>query len=265
MKIIFSNVKYPEYVSKSWAQLAALSNYFFKKHGFETVFFGDEESLKEFKNIEYTHFEKIEKNEINQFPQCLWSMGKLVALNKISEPCLHVDMDIFLQQPFLNQNLLKSDIICLHDEIFASNNMIKLQQLFQYRKPKEAYGDTISYNCGLIGGNDFITLQKAINIVFNYVTDNYEFIEKINNKYKNNPDIQDYFYPPVLAEQIWLFQILKNFFNKEIQTIIPAPLDWKMARDSLLSHGIVHLMSQKKEDIVIHAVNKKVDYLDIKY
>ena len=117
MKIIFSYIHYPFSISKSWRQLSALSNYHAKQLGFETIFFGDESSLKEFKNVEYNHFEIISNKEINQFPGCLWSMGKLISLKKVKEPCIHLDLDIFLKDCFDKEKLNK-DIICLNDEIF---------------------------------------------------------------------------------------------------------------------------------------------------
>lgn len=265
MKIIFSHVKYSFSLSKSWVKLGAVSNYFAKQHGFETILFGDEESLNDFKNVEYDHFEKISNNEINQFPECLWSMGKLIALKKVKEPCIHLDMDIFLRECF-DKNKLNKDILCLHDEIFQNNNMKKLQSIFRNYKPKEAEGqETISYNCGIMGGSDYISMHNSIDIIFDYVIKNYEFIDAINNKYSKKEIYKHVFYPPVLVEQIWLFQILKRHFGKEISKVVKeTPSGWPDISNLLVQNCVVHLMQNKKEIHVQHLVNRKAKELNIK-
>lgn len=266
MKIIFSHVKYPEPNSKSWVELGALSNYFIKQFGYESIFWGDEESLKEFGNIEYNYFERIDKNEINQFPKCLWSMGKLIALSKMKEPCVHIDMDLFIQKPSFDKEKLNHEILCLHDEKFSNNNMFRLQELFNHKKPEEAQGEIVSYNCGVIGGTDISSFQTAINIVFDYVTNQFNFIEEIYNRYKNNKDVKYYFYPPVLVEQVWLFQILKTHLSKQIHSIIDSNhSNWNYLRENLKRNGIIHLMHQKSQEIVIQSVNRKVQLLNLKF
>ncbi len=266
MKIIFSHIKYPVSRSKYWTQLSALSNYHAKQLGFETIFFGDEESLKELKNIEYNYFEIISNKEINQFPCCLWSMGKLIALKKVKEPCIHLDMDIFLKDCFDKEKLNK-DIVCLNDEIFQNQNMINLQSIFKNFKPIQANGEeTISYNCGIMGGNDYITMHNSINIIFNYVIQNYDFIESINSEFSKKEIYKNIFCPTVLVEQIWLFQILKGFFKKEISKVIhKTPFSWPDISNFLAENCVTHLMNNKSSIRVQDMVNREAKKLNLKF
>ena len=266
MKIIFSHIKYPFSNSKSWTQLSALSNYHAKQLGFETIFFGDEASLKEFKNVEYNHFEIISNKEIEQFPGCLWSMGKLIALKKVKEPCIHLDLDVFLKDCFDKEKLNK-DIICLNDEIFKNKNMIELQSIFKDRKPIQASGEeTISYNCGIMGGNDYTTMHNSIDIVFNYVIKNYDFIDSINSEFSKEEVHKNIFCPTVLVEQIWLFQILKGFFKKEISKVIhETPFGWHSISQLLAENCIRHLMNSKYRICVQDTMKIKVKELNLKF
>ncbi len=265
MKVIFSHLKYPCSPSQSSPQLAALSNYCAKKIGFETILFADEDSLKRFKTIEYTHHELITECEKNKFPKCLWNTGKLIALKKVKEPVIHLDMDIFLKKHF-KKNKLNNDIICLHDEIFKQHLIIRLQKLFKDYRPKKTIGmDIISYNCGIIGGNDYETLHKSIDVIFDYLVENFDFIEKINKKYSKNIRFNNIFYPPVLVEQVWLFQILKNVFNKKIITLVDSPINWQDVHNKLRNEHIVHLMSGKNLTHCTNIINNEVDKLNLKY
>ncbi len=267
MKIIFSNIKSFDRGSVPdnlyYLEMAALSNYFVKSNGFETIFFGDEDSLKEFKNIEYDHFQLINKKEIDIFPKCMWSMGKLVALTKVNEPVLHVDMDLFFNK--LDHTLINKDIICLHSEMFIKDMPI-LQELFEIR-PRQAEGfDVVSYNCGIIGGKDYITINKSINILFNFINDNYDYINKIYNQYKNIEKYGSIFFPAVLAEQIWLFQIFK-YFNKEISCYVNINKnhDWIKTYDCLFKNNIIHLMHRKYENGWKEILSEKARSLNLKF
>lgn len=150
MKVIFSNVKNKEAPTPQWVEMAALSNFYIKRSGFETVFYGDELSLKEFRKIEYDHFEKIRDEELMRFPQCMWSLGKLAAALRVKEPFIHIDSDLLFKGG-LRKDLLTHDIVCLHDESFVCTQMQKLQDLFGIKPVICEPFPTISYNCGLVG------------------------------------------------------------------------------------------------------------------
>jgi hypothetical protein len=261
MKIIFSYTTQTEGApSPNWPQLAALSNYYFKHQGFETIFFGDDIALNLFKNIKYDHFELIKNNELDQFPKCLWSMIKLIAISKINEPFIHVDMDLLYMK--IDKDKINKDVVCLHDEFFLNTSMKRLQNFFNIQpiENEEIY----SYNCGILGGNDYITFHKAINILFQFINNNYDHISNVYNAQHKNLENKYFFYPAVLVEQIWFFQILKSL-DAKINTICGNSKNWDLLRILLSRNNIIHLMQSKKLDMSIRWVNANTQLLNLEY
>lgn len=267
MKALFSHIENPFaiYPSNHYLEFTALANYFAKKQGFETIFFGDEKSLKNFKNIEFNYTERLSTDRLRKFPECFWAAGKLLAIDSMNEPCIHIDNDLFLTKP-IPENFLKNDIVCFHDEKFAMNNaalqLEKLQELFHI-KPKEAEGfPSISYNCGIMGGQDLQTIKKSINIIFDFITYYALHIDSINLKYINNPNVKTFFYPPVLIEQIWFYQVIKSF-GKEITPLIHINNWDENFKKVTMETGYLHLMGQKKffkEHVKKTLLNKNIKY-----
>lgn len=266
MKIIFSYVTNNNAPSQSSVELAALSNFLVRKEGFKTAFWGDEISLNQFSKIEYDEFHKLDTNELLQLPPNLWSMSKLMAVQNTNEPFLHLDCDMLLFKK-LEKSQYDHDIVCFHDEHFIDHHFQTLQDLFQI-KPKECENYIVrSYNCGIFGGNDYESYHKAINILFKFIKDNYNHIEYISNKYKNDKQLvkkanYDFFHPPVLVEQIWMFQILQSF-GKEIYKITDIENWYTDFENKSKELGFVHLMHRKEYYL------KQIQFLlkkyDIKY
>jgi hypothetical protein len=265
MKAIFSflrnntspnNVIYDNYI-----KFTALSNHFAKKQGFETVFWGDEFSLRDFKKIKFDHFERLNTNLIKDLPECFWSASKLLSILSMKEPCLHIDNDLYLTKP-IDKQFLKNDIICFHSEKFVDHNFEILQDLFKIQ-PEETKGfPTKSYNCGIIGGQDLTTIKNSINILFDFLSYHGRLIDLIYFKNVREPRYKGFFYPAVLMEQVWLFQLFK-FHNKNISTLLNIE-DWF---DSFARHtqesGYIHLMSEKNR--FLPTINKILDTKNISY
>lgn len=246
MRALFSHIENPfsEYPTDDYVQMTALANYFAKKQGFETVFWGDAKALKNFKKINFDETYELPTRVLKNFPKCFWAAGKLLALSLMNEPCIHIDNDLFLTKP-IPTTFLKNDIYCFHDEHFAMEGLSKMQELFKIR-PKETLGqELISYNCGVMGGQDIKTIKNSINIIFDYISDNSGYIDLVNLTY-NHIDAYDYFfYTPVLIEQMWLFQIYKNL-GKTITPLIYIE-NWAESFEMVTrKSGYIHLMQQKK-------------------
>lgn len=263
MKIIFSNINYKNNNLEQYLESAALSNYYAQKHGFETIFFGDRISLRIYRKIQYNHFRYIDQNEIESFPKSLWNIGKLIVMSKMTEPFIHMDFDVFLKTGF-DIKKLNHDIICLHDEMFVNFN--RLQEIFENKKPIEV-GDSkiISYNCGIVGGNDHNSLKESVNMVLNYIRNNYEFIDKISNNTYYSKRYPTIFFPQVLIEQIWLFQILKNYFKKNISVVIPTQIHWPNVENALRQNKVIHLMREKNNIWYKKYISDVITNLNIKY
>ena len=224
-------------------EMAAVANYWCKKHGFKTTFFGDETSLSLYKNIEYDNFKLIPESFIKSNTKYFWSIGKLYAIRQTNNPFLHIDSDLFLTKP-LPENYLKQDTVCFHNEKFVQNHIDILQYLFKI-KPKESENKSnVSYNCGIMGGQDYQSWHKAIDILISFVDQNRETIDFISKKYTNDPKYAHLFYPPVLFEQIWLFQILKSF-GKQISELLIINNWVESFNEVTKKSGYIHLMSHK--------------------
>jgi hypothetical protein len=246
MKAIFSHINNPfsEHPTDEYVEFTALSNYFAKKQGLKTIFFGDENALKNFKKIEFDETYRLPTKILKDFPKCFWAAGKLLALSLMNEPCIHIDNDLFLTKP-IPENFFKNDIYCFHDELFAMEGLSKMQDLFKI-KPKETIGhELISYNCGIMGGQDIRTIRKSIDIIFNFITDNANYIDLVNLTYSKIPEYDYFFYTPVIIEQMWLFQIYKSF-GKQITPLIHLKNWAESFETETRNSGYIHLMQQKK-------------------
>jgi len=263
MKALFSHIHNPfsEYPTDDYVESAALANYFAKKQGFETIFFGDEGALKNFKEIEFNDTFKLPTDILKDLPKCFWSAGKLLSLSLMNEPCIHIDNDLFLTKP-IPENFLKNDIYCFHDEHFAMKGLSKMQNLFKI-KPKETLGqELMSYNCGVMGGQDISTIRKSIDIIFDFISNNANYIDLVNLNCQEVNEYKYFFYTPVLIEQMCLFQVYK-YFGKTITPLVYIE-NWGKSFETVTKQsGYIHLMKQKKflKDHIKNIVNNK----NIKY
>lgn len=263
MKALFSHTynPYSEYDTTNYIKMAAMANDCAKKQGFETVFFGDELALKNFKKIKYTHTQRIPERVLKDLPKCFWAGGKLLALSSMNEPCIHIDNDLFITKPILN-NYLKNDIFCFHDEHFAMEGLTKMQDLYKIRPPETIGQEIMSYNCGIMGGDDIETIRKSIDIVLNFTINNSLYIDMINNIYNEVPEFDYFFYTPVLIEQIWLFQIYKSF-GKKISPLLYIE-NWAESFESnTRQSGYIHLMQAKSE--TTETIDKYINKYNISY
>lgn len=264
MRALFSHVNNPfseHPINNEYIEMTALANYFAREQGFETVFWGDEKSLLVFNKINFNHTAKLPTKILENFPKCFWSASKLLSLSLTNEPCIHIDNDLFLTKP-IPENFLRNDICCFHDEHFAMKDLAKMQDLFKIR-PKETLSyEMMSYNCGIIGGEDIKTIKKSIDILFNFISNKADYIDKINLTYNKKREYKDFFYTSVLIEQIWLFQIYK-YFGKEITQLI-HPTSWGKSFETITKEsGYLHLMKQK--DSLRGYIKKVLNEKNIKY
>jgi hypothetical protein len=238
VKLIFSHITslQPSYTNEIFVKMSALSNYYAQKHGFETIFFGDSQALKNFGKIKYNHFFELSNNYLNNFPKCLWAISKWFALSSMNEPCLHIDHDLFLVNS-LNDNFLKNDIFCFHDELFVLKFYKRINSRFKI-KPKEISDvEVYPYNCGLFGGQDINTIKNSINFILNFISNNINYVIEIDKKYKYPISMM------CLVEQVWLFQVLKNN-NKIISTLLKVK-DWGDFKKQSFEKRYIHFMFDK--------------------
>lgn len=226
-------------------QLAAVSNFYAKKFGFETIFFGNDESLNKYQNIKYSDFKLISLPIMDDLPEWFWVKSKLASLYLMNEPCIHVDMDLFIKN-FIHKDLLSKDIICLHEQNF-SNKVNKITESFLFVDPPSQCSNIPfqTYNCGILGGNDMETIKKSIDILFKHLIlnkKNFNIYNTLIGQANYSKDHDATF----LFEQVWLFQIFKSF-GKEITNILHNINNWEIFHKNEMTHrGITHLLQDSK-------------------
>jgi hypothetical protein len=256
MKFVFSFVKNKIGGKETHPALAALSNFHIQAQGYETIFFGDEEGLKTYSNVQFDQKEMLRPDEVHVFPDHVWSLGKLVAIKKVKEPCLHLDLDLVYTK-ILPQSL-EENILCLHDESFHTKSHILMQELYKIRPKGTEHIPTLSYNCGLFGGQDKQTIDKAIDLLFDFINDNFQYISIVSEHYGAAV------HSTLLIEQIWLMQIIKSL-GRDISTLCKIPA-WNKEGLEILDHaGITHYMGAKEIDIYIQEILARAHSLRLKY
>lgn len=253
MKIVFSYIS-DVLAQKSSLKLAALSNFLAQKQGFKTEFWGDKITLQNFKNIEYDDVHELNLEIFKHLPGDYWSMGKLLAIKNINEPFLHVDCDLLLFNTLTKEHY-DHDIVCFHDEHFLDNAFEICQGILGLYPDQTLNFPVRSYNCGIMGGNDFKSFHYAIDILLDFIKENGRTITHIVNQFNENQKLATYhpdaipfplhflLQPTLFAEQIWMFQIFKSL-NKEIHQIMPI-LDWIDFIQKSKKYGFMHLMNRK--------------------
>jgi hypothetical protein len=269
MKIVYSHVinrNRGDNFQLHYLELAALSNFLIKKHypNFETVFYGDKESVEIFKNIKYDRFEILSNNILNQLPRELWTLGKLCTYLQINEPFFHIDFDMLLFKP-LPKNCFTKDIVCFHNEYFVNHEMENMQNKVIILPKECANQPSISYNCGIFGGQSIDSIHKSSEIVLNFVIKNKTYIEEMTRNYRQNFNKVPYYYfdISVLIEQVWVFQILKNL-NQNIFNLLTIDNWYESYNMAMQSTGYVHLMSERKQKY-FNKVKDTLNKLNIKY
>ena len=248
-------------------ELAALSNYYAQKHGYQTHFFGDEQSIELVKKIKYNQISKLPETELNKIPKCLWSLSKFVSISMMNEPFLHLDMDLILKKN-VKPEILKSDIICCHTEEYVSHKLKNLNEAFKETCLFDNFDASkfMSFNCSILGGQNFEYIKSKTNFLLEHVYKNKEYFDYTDKLYKYyiTRDLHIHFYfPPVLIEQVWLFQLFLND-NKKIARAIGDPKNWVELLELSKKHEIAHFMGLYKmiykQDIIDYTKSLNIDY-----
>lgn len=266
MKILYSSWFGPSIgndnvsVSRSSKKMSEISNFLSQKHGFETVFVGDDKAIELYKEIPFNHVLKFD-DRINRVPKCMWSAGKLIALSMMDEPAIHVDYDVFFLNPPI-QTKLEKEIICFHTEKIWNKKWKSLYDTYLDVAPTKTLEiQPISYNCGLVGGTDINLIKKCANELIEHITLNYDKINTIYSETKKISGLDFFHIPAVLLEQLWMFQL----FTYYGQTISPyfdgepcEPFKNPMCELNVksLNEGIIHFQFNKNTSKSVFAIRK---------
>jgi len=201
----------------------------------------------------------------------VWSLGKLYAINLIAnknEPFFHIDYDFFILDR-LPKNILNAQIVVQSRE-FACD--IQYEIKWYERGCKNKYlkkykRNTITYNCGIIGGNDYKFFQKYSENAIKAVED------PKNKKFWNRKYLFPAFVKACVAEQYYLCCFLKDnnrkptllFDNKPVDKEVVGPndnycpLNKKYFRDK----KIIHLFGDHKMFFYKIYKNSNKEYLSM--
>lgn len=221
MKVVFSHwseAKSDD--SKFFKEMAAVSNFLAKKCGYETVLYTDSLGENASYKIEYDNIIRLPQNILDQFPKTIWSLGKLLTTSLIKEPFIHLDFDLFLIKP-LREDLLMKEAIFYHQETWMDRTLADTSFILK-KCPPNLNNNYRSYNCAIFGGTNYAAFNEVSKEIYNFVIEHGEFLEKMNiqqNKMKKKGLVNDYLYLPMLVEQLWMPQLLKNK-NINIETVL---------------------------------------------
>jgi hypothetical protein len=262
MKIIFSNLweyRLNESSLNTTFEMAKLSNFLVQNHGYKTCFYGDRKSLEFFSNIKFNEFFELKDERLNFIPHQIWSVGKLFSILNVNEPFIHMDYDIFLFKNF-DKNFLNNEVLYYHNEFHLDSLLKEYQSFFQFQPVNTKFFISRSYNCGLLGGKNFKILQRICEEIINFIVDNQEVIRKKLDSKKNLSFAS--FLPPVLIEQVWIFQLLK-YYKQEFTPYLNQTKNLKIINKESYAKNICHLQGWKSNDLVSKNILSMNKYIGI--
>lgn len=253
MKIIFSNLCKNQFQKilneaslNATLEMVKLSNFLVQNHGYKTCFYGDRESLELFSNIKFNEAFELKDERINLIDPQIWSVGKLFSILNVNEPFIHMDYDVLLFRNF-DKNFLNNDVLYYHNEFHIDLVMKQYQSFFQFQPVNTKFFKNRSYNCALLGGKNFRILQKICEEIINFIVNNQS---EINKKLNSKENLSfPHFYPPVLIEQVWIFQLLK-YYKQKFTPYLNSTENLKIINKESYAKNICHLQGWKSKDLV---------------
>lgn len=266
MKIIFSNFcaeRFQKILNTEKMllnlEMAKLSNFLVQSHGYKTCFCGDKKSLELFSKINFNEFIELDDPRIEEIPIKIWSIGKLFSMLKITEPFLHIDHDLFLFKKF-EDNFLKNEIIYYHNEFYIDNEVNNYQLYFELNPIKNNTFINRSYNCALFGGQNFKLIHDISNQIINFIIQNKN---DINNRLNSNESLNfEPFWPAVLIEQVWIFQLLK-YYKQEFTPYLNESMNLDLLSKEAYTKNICHLQGVKFTDMISKNILSMNNFLNI--
>lgn len=193
-------------------EMAAVSNFFAQKHGYETVLYTDDLGENFLYKIPYNNILRLPDNILNKFPNCIWNMGKVLTTSYINEPFIHLDLDLFLYKP-IKEEFFKKEAVFFHEEIWMDKTLLDTSFIIK-KFPKNLINKSYrSYNCAMFGGTNYKAFNQAAKEVCMFIIENADFLNKMHiqqEKLKNKGLVDNHLYLSYLVEQLWIPNLLKN-------------------------------------------------------
>ena len=261
MKVIYSYWKTNEHFFVT-EEFALISNKLAQNHGYETILFTDKYGKEELKNVGFNKVVLLDDYLLERFPLTGWSLAKICAMASMEEPFMHMDFDLFLMKD-LDKKFFENPVFCLHKERwltepqgekdkngrFIKNSIInpysfefldKVNILLRETEDNfsiKRYHKLNSYNCAIVGGQNFHLFKKASEYVIKYAIKYKEILENFSKIHSMNVD----WFPAVFLEQILFMNLIK--LNSGLEDIP------------------VYLKSETTEDLNIEAQKEKIIHI----
>jgi hypothetical protein len=238
-----------------------------KKIGNSVKIYTSSEDIPHFSRIT-TDIEYISKfDELKNTAPAKWALPKMITLNSITEPAVHIDYDVFLFKPqdddgcdVLVQNIEKeknfSDIYeKAFYELYKGNSAEKVDDILEYIHQNKLFG---GFNCGYMDVKNIEAAKQwtAKSIVL------FNLFEKFNGPYANIIVEQNTLYAFSHMNKINVKTILENNNYSETQDI----------NKQAIEKGYCHLMSSKYYSVInsvkninISNFNKILNYLEVNF
>lgn len=128
---------------------------------------------------------RCDLDELVDYHEDLWALGKLKAYQLQKDSFLHVDNDIFIYRKFPEQ-ILNSGLVAQNFDYDIPTGVIEAMEvayenLAYFPKTMNSYPETIAmYNAGILGGSDVDFFQDFTKEAFQFIHRNYNYLERIN-------------------------------------------------------------------------------------
>ena len=244
-------------------QLTKKSVDLINRYNGEVHFITDSLGKEIFKNIKFASIDTYLDCVPKKYYQ-IWCLGKMYALNKIAnknEPFIHLDYD-FLIFKKIPEYIFKKDIIVQSLE-YDLNKFGYAIDYFDKNCINKYYCKNqnldYAYNCGIIGGQDYVFFNKYSNAAINMITDKENekfFLKNFDEHLKNYPNFK-HWTTSVLSEQYHLANAC-NFLNKKVTFFYEelAPFTFKRRNRTycpaekyfFLESNCIHIYGKYKTD-----------------
>ena len=147
----------------------------------------DEEGMYIFRDVLKLLYKSFSTDleKIDDYNPGLWALGKLHAYKIQDEPFCHLDGDVFLFGPVLD-DVLHGKVFCQSfDEDTDQYAEIHPYIHKNFKNVPEAYNASLSdgiklINAGILGGNDLSVFQEYTANAFELIDNNHDVLEQIN-------------------------------------------------------------------------------------
>jgi hypothetical protein len=185
-------------------------------------------------------------DSLNDYPEDLWSIGKIYAYSIQTEPFIHFDNDVFVWSAFSDQ-ILSGRLISQSKEVNFRYDIEILRDMFERFEylPEDILDfpperGVVSCNAGVFGGNDLVFFNEYTRTAFNFIHANRSNLHAVNLGLSN-----------LIFEQ-YLFACMARKRQVPISYVLPDITDYKLLKDFVSvphKRKYVHMIGHFKTEI----------------